>query len=104
MASRAFSTITAALAGTLGTTAAVVIPIGASAPANADLSLLNGRYAIVGGADNISVTATSSCAAPVDGCTARLDSTRGWSSDGPEFRAQLVALLERAGLLPSGAR
>jgi len=33
-----------------------------------------------------------------------IDSTRGWSSDGPEFRAQLVALLERAGLLPSGAR
>ena len=73
-------TITAALAATLGTTAAGFIPICASAPANADPSLLNGRYAIVGGADNISVTATSSCAAPVDGCTARLDSTRGWTS------------------------
>ena len=33
-----------------------------------------------------------------------VDSTRGWSSDGPEFRAQLVALMERAGLLQSGAR
>ena len=33
-----------------------------------------------------------------------IDSTRGWSSDGPEFRAQLVALLERAGLLQAGAR
>lgn len=33
-----------------------------------------------------------------------VDSTRGWSSDGPEFRAQLVALMERAGLLRSGAR
>ena len=33
-----------------------------------------------------------------------VDSTRGWSSDGPEFRAQLVALLERTGLLESDAR
>lgn len=33
-----------------------------------------------------------------------IDSTRGWSSDGPEFRAQLVALLERAGLLQSKAQ
>ena len=33
-----------------------------------------------------------------------IDSTRGWSSDGPEFRAQLVALLERARLLKSDAR
>ena len=33
-----------------------------------------------------------------------IDSSRGWSSDGPEFRAQLVALLERTGLLQAGAR
>ena len=33
-----------------------------------------------------------------------IDSTRGWSSDGPEFRAQLVALVERAGLLQPEAR
>lgn len=33
-----------------------------------------------------------------------IDSTMGWSSDGPEFRAQLVALMERAGLLQAGAR
>jgi hypothetical protein len=33
-----------------------------------------------------------------------IDSTRGWSSDGPEFRAQLIALLERTDLLQAGAR
>lgn len=33
-----------------------------------------------------------------------IDSTRGWSSDGPEFRAQLVELLEHTGLLRPGAR
>ena len=33
-----------------------------------------------------------------------IDSTRGWSSDGPEFRAQLVALLERTGLMQAGTR
>jgi len=33
-----------------------------------------------------------------------VDSTRGWSSDGPEFRAQLVALLERTGLMQAGTR
>ena len=33
-----------------------------------------------------------------------VDSTRGWSSDGPEFRAQLVALLERTGLMQPGTR
>ena len=33
-----------------------------------------------------------------------IDSTMGWSSDGPEFRAQLLALLERTGLLRDGAR
>ena len=72
--------ITATLAATLATTAAVVVPMGVGAPANADPTTLNGRYAIVGGADQIYVDATSSCATPVDGCTARLASNRGWTS------------------------
>ncbi|MCB0942108.1 MAG: hypothetical protein KDB72_17945 [Mycobacterium sp.] len=73
-------TITAALAATMATTAAVVIPMGISAPASADPTVLSGKYAIVDGADNAYVDATSSCATPVDGCTARLDSNRGWTS------------------------
>lgn len=69
------------LAATLATAAAAaVMVVGFSAPANADPSPLNGRYAIVGGADGIYVTATSTCATPTDGCTASLDSNRGWTS------------------------
>lgn len=33
-----------------------------------------------------------------------IDSTKGWSSGDPEFRARLVALLARAGLLEAGTR
>ena len=55
-------TITAALAATMATTAAVVIPMGISAPASADPTVLSGKYAIVDGADNAYVDATSSCA------------------------------------------
>ena len=74
-------TITGALAATFVTaTVAAAMPMGFIAPANADLSPLNGRYAIVGGADGIYVNATSNCATPVEGCTARLASNRGWTS------------------------
>ena len=74
-------TSTGALAATLATTAAAaVLVVGFSAPANADPSPLNGSYAIVGGADGIYVTATSTCATPTDGCTAALNSNRGWTS------------------------
>ncbi len=73
-------TIAGALASTLAVTAAAVIPVALSAPANADPTTLNGKYAIVGGADQVYVDATSNCATPVDGCTARLNSNRGWTS------------------------
>lgn len=33
-----------------------------------------------------------------------IDSTKGWRGDDPEFRARLVALLARAGLLEAGTR
>ncbi len=72
---------TCALAATLVTTAAAaVMVVGFSAPANADPSPLNGRYAIVDGVDGAYVTATSNCVTATDGCTARLDSNRGWTS------------------------
>ena len=74
-------TITGALAATFVTaTVAAAIPMGFIAPANADPSPLNGRYAIVGGADGLYVTATSNCPTAVDGCTASLASNRGWTS------------------------
>ncbi|HEY5151000.1 MAG TPA: hypothetical protein VIJ23_14535 [Mycobacterium sp.] len=74
-------TITGALAAMFVTaTVAAAIPMGFIAPANADPSPLNGRYAIVGGADGIYVDATSSCATATDGCTANLASNRGWTT------------------------
>jgi hypothetical protein len=74
-------TITGALAATfVAATVAAAIPMGFIAPANADLSPLNGRYAIVGGADGIYVNATSNCTTAIDGCTASLASNRGWTS------------------------
>ena len=74
-------TITGALAATFVTaTVAAAIPMGLIAPANADPSPLSGRYAIVGGADSLYVTATSNCTTPADGCTANLVSNRGWTS------------------------
>ena len=74
-------TITGALAATFVTaTVAAAIPTGFIAPANADLSPLNGSYAIVGGADGLYVTATSNCPTATDGCTANLASNRGWTT------------------------
>ena len=74
-------TITGVLTATFVTaTVAAAIPMGFIAPANADPSQLNGRYAIVGGADGIYVDATSSCATATDGCTANLASNRGWTT------------------------
>ena len=74
-------TITGALAATFVTaTVAAAIPMGFIAPANADPSSLNGKYAIVGGAEGLYVAATSNCATPVEGCTASLASNRGWTS------------------------
>ena len=74
-------TITGALAATFVTaTVAAALPMGFIAPANADPSSLNGKYAIVGGAEGLYVAATSNCATPVEGCTASLASNRGWTS------------------------
>ena len=74
-------TITGALAAMFVTaTAAAVLPSALIAAAGADAAPLNGRYAIVGGADGIYVTATSNCPATIDGCTANLVSNRGWTS------------------------
>lgn len=54
--------------------------VGAAAPAAADPAPLNGRYAVAGGSDQFFVTATSSCPAATEGCTASLVSNRGWTS------------------------
>ncbi|BBZ79165.1 hypothetical protein MANY_45020 [Mycolicibacterium anyangense] len=72
---------TAAMAATLISVAtAAVIPVALSAPANADAVPLTGTYAIIGGADGAQVTATTNCDPLVEGCTANLVSTVGWTS------------------------
>ena len=70
------STRTMAAAGVLSASAV----LGCVATAAAAAGTLNGKYAVAGGSDQFFVTATSSCPAPVEGCTASLVSNRGWTS------------------------
>lgn len=72
---------TAALAAALISVAtATVIPVALSAPAYADPAPLTGTYAIVGGAEGAQVAATTNCTTLVNGCTANLVSSVGWTS------------------------
>ena len=54
--------------------------LGFAASAAADPALINGTYAVKGGDDGAVVTASSNCAPVVNGCTANLSSTLGWTS------------------------
>ncbi|MGY4712563.1 hypothetical protein ACXDF8_23910 [Mycolicibacterium sp. CBM1] len=59
---------------------AAVAALVAPAAANADPSPINGTFAVIGGDDGAMVTAASNCPVLVDGCTANLVSTVGWTS------------------------
>jgi hypothetical protein len=67
---------------TLTTAAALAVAgaLGFAAAAGADPALINGTYAIKDGAEGAVVTAASNCAPVVNGCTANLTSTVGWTS------------------------
>ena len=56
---------------------AVALP-GFAAAAHADPSPPNGTYAVQGGSDQFFVTVSSTCA--TEGCTANINSNRGWTS------------------------
>ncbi|WP_163696679.1 hypothetical protein [Mycolicibacterium sarraceniae] len=65
------------------TSAAVLAMAGAfgfAASASADPAAINGTYALRGGNDGAVVTVVSACDPVVNGCTANLTSTRGWTS------------------------
>lgn len=64
----------------LTTATAVVAALGFAASASADPALINGTYAVKGGDDGAVVTASSNCVPVVNGCTANLTSTLGWTS------------------------
>jgi hypothetical protein len=64
----------------LTTAAATAAALSFAASASADPALINGTYAVKGGDDGAVVTATSSCPVAVNGCTANLTSTVGWTS------------------------
>ncbi len=66
---------------TTAAAAAAVTALGFAVSASADPALINGTYAVRGGGDDgAMVTASSSCPAAVNGCTANLRSTLGWTS------------------------
>ena len=67
-------TLTAAAA--LSAAAALTFAVSASA----DPALINGTYSVRGGDDGAVVTASSNCVPVVNGCTANLTSTVGWTS------------------------
>ncbi|MBB3604910.1 hypothetical protein FHT40_004594 [Mycolicibacterium sp. BK556] len=65
------------------TTAAVLAAsaaLGFAASAVGDPGSITGTYAVRGGDDGAVVTAASSCVPVVNGCTANLTSTVGWTS------------------------
>lgn len=64
----------------LTTAAAAAAALGFAASATADPALINGTYAVKGGADGAVVTASSNCVPVANGCTANLTSTLGWTS------------------------
>lgn len=59
---------------------AAVAAVGFAASASADPAALNGKYTVAGGSDQFFVTATSTCPAASEGCTASLVSNRGWTA------------------------
>ena len=65
---------------TTAAAAAAVTAMGFAVSASADPALINGTYAVRGGDDGAVVTATSNCPAAINGCTANLSSTVGWTS------------------------
>jgi hypothetical protein len=67
---------------TLTTAAALTLAgaLGFAVPASADPALINGTYSVKGGDDGAVVTASSNCVPVVNGCTANLSSTVGWTS------------------------
>ena len=73
-------TITSALTAVGVAAGTALVVLGAPAPANADPSPIQGTFAVIGGDDGAVVTATSSCPALTNGCTANLVSTVGWTS------------------------
>jgi hypothetical protein len=64
----------------LTTAAAMTAALSFAASASADPALINGTYAVRGGDDGAVVTAATNCPTPVNGCTANLTSTVGWTS------------------------
>ncbi len=59
---------------------AAVAALGFAASAGADPAAINGTFAVKGGDEGAVVTAASSCNPVVNGCTANLTSTVGWTS------------------------
>lgn len=59
---------------------AATASLGFAASASADPAAINGTYAVKGGDEGAVVTAASSCNPVVNGCTANLTSTVGWTS------------------------
>lgn len=72
--------MTVKITRTLTTAAAVAAALSFAASASADPALINGTYAVQGGDDGAVVTASSDCVPVVNGCTANLSSTVGWTS------------------------
>lgn len=59
---------------------AAAAALGFAVSAGADPAAINGTFAVKGGDDGAVVTAASSCNPVVNGCTANLTSTVGWTS------------------------
>ncbi|NTY61172.1 hypothetical protein [Mycolicibacterium sphagni] len=59
---------------------AAAAALGFAASAVAEPAAINGTFAVKGGDDGAVVTAASSCNPVVNGCTANLTSTVGWTS------------------------
>ena len=64
---------------TVAATAAATA-LGFAVSASADPAAINGTYAVRGGDDGAVVTASSNCDPVVNGCTANLSSSLGWTS------------------------
>jgi len=65
---------------TTGVVLAASAALSFAASASADPAAINGTFAVKGGDDGAVVTAASSCNPVVNGCTANLSSTVGWTS------------------------
>ncbi|WP_144418175.1 hypothetical protein [Mycobacterium sp. EPa45] len=65
---------------TIAAAAAAVTAMGFAASASADPASINGTYGVRGGDDGAVVTSSSTCVPVVNGCTANLSSSVGWTS------------------------